>query len=59
MDSVKSIKISVNYNGIGLKAINADKIFTAPKGLHLNNAYNGNEIGITLCRYIIIDTTAQ
>jgi PAS domain S-box-containing protein len=53
IDSVESIEISFKDNGIGLDPMYAEKIFTAFERLHSKNEYEGNGIGLALCRKII------
>ncbi|WP_225585137.1 ATP-binding protein [Flavobacterium sp. MDT1-60] len=53
VDSVESIEISFKDNGIGLDPMFAEKIFTAFERLHSKNEYEGNGIGLALCRKII------
>jgi PAS domain S-box-containing protein len=53
IDSVESIQISFKDNGIGLDPLYAEKIFTAFERLHSKNEYEGNGIGLALCRKII------
>lgn len=53
IDSVESIEISFKDNGIGLDPVYAEKIFTAFERLHSKNEYEGNGIGLALCRKII------
>ena len=53
IDSVESIEISFKDNGIGLDAMYAERIFTAFERLHSKNEYEGNCIGLSLCRKII------
>lgn len=53
VDSVESIEITVKDNGIGLDPLYAEKIFTAFERLHSKDEYEGNGIGLALCRKII------
>ena len=53
IDSVESIEISFKDNGIGLDPMYAERIFTAFERLHSKNEYEGNGIGLSLCRKII------
>jgi PAS domain S-box-containing protein len=53
IDSVESIEISFKDNGIGLDPLYAEKIFAAFERLHSKNEYEGNGIGLALCRKII------
>ena len=45
--------ITVKDNGIGFEEAHADKIFGLFQRLHGRNAYNGNGIGLAICRRIV------
>ncbi|MEP6931687.1 MAG: ATP-binding protein [Flavobacterium sp.] len=47
-----SIQITVKDNGIGIDPIFSDKIFTAFERLHSKDQYEGNGLGLSLCRKI-------
>jgi signal transduction histidine kinase len=48
-----SIEVAIEDNGIGLNEKYAEKIFQPFQRLHGKNAYEGNGIGLTICRKII------
>ncbi|WP_428232790.1 ATP-binding protein [Flavobacterium sp.] len=45
-------KITIKDNGIGLDIIHAEKIFNAFERLHSKDQYEGNGLGLALCRKI-------
>lgn len=49
----KYLEITVSDNGIGFENIFANKIFTIFQRLHSRNDYEGNGIGLTICRKIV------
>lgn len=46
------VQITIKDNGIGLDAAFAEKIFTAFERLHSKDQYEGNGLGLALCRKI-------
>lgn len=52
IDGVDCLKISIKDNGIGLDSAFAERIFTAFERLHSKNEYEGNGLGLALCRKI-------
>lgn len=46
------VEIKIKDNGIGLDAAYAEKIFTAFERLHSKDQYEGNGLGLALCRKI-------
>lgn len=47
-----TLEITIKDNGIGLDAAFAEKIFTAFERLHSKDQYEGNGLGLALCRKI-------
>ncbi|KQB42525.1 PAS domain-containing sensor histidine kinase [Flavobacterium aquidurense] len=52
IDGVDSLKITIKDNGIGLDSEFAERIFTAFERLHSKSEYEGNGLGLALCRKI-------
>lgn len=52
IDSVDSVQITIKDNGIGIDAAFAERIFTAFERLHSKDQYEGNGLGLSLCRKI-------
>lgn len=52
IEEVDMVQISVKDNGIGMDALFAEKIFTAFERLHSKDDYEGNGLGLSLCRKI-------
>ncbi|MBF4491215.1 PAS domain S-box protein [Flavobacterium sp. MR2016-29] len=52
VDDIKCVKIIVKDNGIGLDAAFVERIFTAFERLHSKSEYEGNGLGLSLCRKI-------
>ncbi|TDP00280.1 sensor histidine kinase [Flavobacterium sp. 245] len=48
------IEISIKDNGIGLDPDHYEKIFNAFERLHSKDQYEGNGLGVTLCRKIAL-----
>ncbi|TPG34759.1 ATP-binding protein [Flavobacterium pectinovorum] len=46
------VQITIKDNGIGLDVIHAEKIFNAFERLHSKDQYEGNGLGLALCRKI-------
>ncbi|MFH6991081.1 ATP-binding protein [Flavobacterium sp. FlaQc-48] len=46
------VQITIKDNGIGLDAIHAERIFNAFQRLHSKDQYEGNGLGLALCRKI-------
>lgn len=53
VDGNDSVQITIKDNGIGLDAKFAEKIFTAFERLHSKDQYEGNGLGLALCRKIV------
>lgn len=51
-DDIELLEIKVKDNGIGLDQIYAEKIFTAFERLHSKEDFEGNGLGLSLCRKI-------
>ncbi|MFH6951030.1 ATP-binding protein [Flavobacterium sp. FlaQc-51] len=47
------LEISIKDNGIGLDSTNYEKIFTAFERLHSKDQYEGNGLGLALCKKIV------
>ncbi|WP_264537534.1 PAS domain-containing sensor histidine kinase [Flavobacterium sp. N1736] len=52
VDGYDWVQITIKDNGIGLDAEFAEKIFTAFERLHSKDEYEGNGLGLALCRKI-------
>lgn len=52
IDGIDSIQITIKDNGIGLDAAYVERIFTAFERLHSKDEYEGNGLGLSLCRKI-------
>jgi len=52
-DGQDLLQITIKDNGIGLDKAFAEKIFTAFERLHTKDEYEGNGIGLALCRKIV------
>lgn len=52
INGMDAVKIKIKDNGIGLDAFFAEKIFTAFERLHSKDQYEGNGLGLALCRKI-------
>lgn len=52
IDGADAVQITIKDNGIGLDAEFAEKIFTAFERLHSKDHYEGNGLGLALCRKI-------
>ncbi|RZJ92724.1 MAG: PAS domain S-box protein [Chryseobacterium sp.] len=53
-DKEEFVTINVRDNGIGLDPQYADKIFSAFERLHSKDSYEGNGLGLSLCRKIVL-----
>jgi PAS domain S-box-containing protein len=51
-DGIDLLEIKIKDNGIGLDPIYAEKIFNAFERLHSKDEYEGNGLGLALCRKI-------
>ena len=49
---IDSVQITIKDNGIGLDAAFVERIFTAFERLHSKSEYEGNGLGLSLCRKI-------
>lgn len=52
IDNVDSVQITIKDNGIGIDTAFAERIFTAFERLHSKDQYEGNGLGLSLCRKI-------
>ncbi|WP_417941449.1 ATP-binding protein [Flavobacterium sp. RS13.1] len=52
VDGNEMVQISIKDNGIGLEAAFTEKIFNAFERLHSKDQYEGNGLGLSLCRKI-------
>ncbi|WP_428233174.1 ATP-binding protein [Flavobacterium sp.] len=52
IEEVDAVRISIKDNGIGMDADFAEKIFNAFERLHSKDEYEGNGLGLSLCRKI-------
>ncbi|MBF4494236.1 PAS domain S-box protein [Flavobacterium sp. JLP] len=52
IDGAEAVQISIKDNGIGMDAAFAEKIFNAFERLHSKDEYEGNGLGLSLCRKI-------
>lgn len=52
IDEVDSIQITIKDNGIGMDPAFVERIFTAFERLHSKDQYEGNGLGLSLCRKI-------
>jgi PAS domain S-box-containing protein len=52
IDGTDCTEIKIKDNGIGLEPVFAEKIFTAFERLHSKDQYEGNGLGLALCRKI-------
>ena len=51
-DGIELLEIKIKDNGIGLDPIYAEKIFNAFERLHSKDEFEGNGLGLALCRKI-------
>ena len=51
-DGIELVEIKIKDNGIGLDPIYAEKIFNAFERLHSKDEFEGNGLGLALCRKI-------
>lgn len=51
-DGIEVLEIKIQDNGIGLNPIDTEKIFTAFERLHSKDEFEGNGLGLALCRKI-------
>jgi PAS domain S-box-containing protein len=51
-EGIEQVQITIKDNGIGLDIIHAEKIFNAFERLHSKDQYEGNGLGLALCRKI-------
>lgn len=52
IEFTKILEIKIKDNGIGLDPIYAEKIFNAFERLHFKDEFEGNGLGLALCRKI-------
>lgn len=52
VDGIESVEIKIKDNGIGLDPIYAEKIFDAFERLHSKDQFEGNGLGLALCKKI-------
>ncbi|MNR35156.1 Phytochrome-like protein cph1 [compost metagenome] len=52
IDGAELLEIKIKDNGIGLDPIYAEKIFDAFERLHSKDQFEGNGLGLSLCRKI-------
>ncbi|WP_281310167.1 PAS domain-containing sensor histidine kinase [Flavobacterium flavigenum] len=53
IDDTDSVEITIKDNGIGLDDAYTEKIFNAFERLHSKDQYEGNGLGLSLCRKIV------
>lgn len=53
IEGIDYIQITVKDNGIGLDSAYVERIFTAFERLHSKEEYEGNGLGLSLCRKIV------
>lgn len=53
IDGVESVRISFKDNGIGIDPAFAERIFNTFERLHSKDQFEGNGIGLSLCRKIV------
>ncbi|MFH6990985.1 ATP-binding protein [Flavobacterium sp. FlaQc-48] len=51
-EGIDLVQITIKDNGIGLDIVHAERIFTAFERLHSKDQYEGNGLGLALCRKI-------
>jgi signal transduction histidine kinase len=51
-DGIELLEIKIKDNGIGLEPVFAEKIFNAFERLHSKDEFEGNGLGLALCRKI-------
>lgn len=52
IDGIDLVQVTIHDNGIGLDTAHAERIFTAFERLHSKDKYEGNGLGLALCRKI-------
>jgi light-regulated signal transduction histidine kinase (bacteriophytochrome) len=52
IDGIEYVQITIEDNGIGIDAAFAERIFDAFERLHSKDQYEGNGLGLSLCRKI-------
>ncbi|MEO7975588.1 ATP-binding protein [Flavobacterium sp.] len=52
IEGIEYIQVTIEDNGIGIDAAFAERIFTAFERLHSKDQYEGNGLGLSLCRKI-------
>lgn len=52
IDEMEAVQIKIKDNGIGMDAAFTERIFTAFERLHSKDKYEGNGLGLSLCRKI-------